>query len=91
MVLNSSILLLLKSLATTMLLLTDTKILLAYMAGDHLLHLLLKLARGDFLHWLPVDGAGGLALSLLMRVGSKTIADFAGVLQFRGPLELGGY
>jgi hypothetical protein len=90
MVLNSALLLLLRSIGAALLMLADTKIFVAYMAGDHLLYLLQKLARGDFLYWMPVEGAGGLAVSLLLRVIVKTLTDFTGVLQFRGAGEMGG-
>ena len=69
MVVNSALLLLLRSIGAALLMLADTKIFVAYMAGDHLLYLLLKLVRGDFLYWAPVEGVVGLAVSLLMRVG----------------------
>ncbi|GMI22120.1 hypothetical protein TeGR_g11755 [Tetraparma gracilis] len=83
MVLNSALLLLLRSIGAALLMLADTKIFVAYMAGDHLLYLLQKLVRGDFMYWLPVEGVGGLAASLLMRVVVKTLTDFTGVIQFR--------
>ncbi|GMI42593.1 hypothetical protein TeGR_g11447 [Tetraparma gracilis] len=84
MVLNSALLLLLRSIGAALLVLADKKIFVAYMAGDHLLYLLQKLVRGDFLHWLPIEGVGGLAMSLLERVMAKTLTDFTGVIQFRG-------
>ncbi|GMI27852.1 hypothetical protein TeGR_g10416 [Tetraparma gracilis] len=43
MVINSALLLLLRSIGAALLMLADTKIFIAYMAGDHLLYLLLKL------------------------------------------------
>ncbi|GMI40481.1 hypothetical protein TeGR_g7371, partial [Tetraparma gracilis] len=85
MVLNSALLLLLRSIGAALLMLADTKIFVAYMAGDHLLYLLQKLVRGDFLYWAPVEGVAGLAVSLLMRVSVKTVTDFTGVIQLRGP------
>ncbi|GMI26577.1 hypothetical protein TeGR_g12435, partial [Tetraparma gracilis] len=45
MVLNSALLLLLRSVGAALLMLADTKIFVAYMAGDHLLYLLQKLPR----------------------------------------------
>jgi hypothetical protein len=90
MVVNSALLLLLRSIGAALLMLADAKIFVAYMAGDHLLYLLLKLVRGDFLYWLPIEGVSGLAVSLIMRVMVKTITDFTGVLQFRAAGELGG-
>ncbi|GMI25215.1 hypothetical protein TeGR_g3083 [Tetraparma gracilis] len=53
MVINSALLLLFRSIGAALLMLADPKIFVAYMAGDHLLYLLQKLARGDFLYWLP--------------------------------------
>jgi hypothetical protein len=90
MVLNSALLLLLRSVGAALLMLADTKIFVAYMAGDQLLYLLQKLVRGDFLHWIPLDGMSGLACSFLERVMVKTLTDFTGVLQFRGAGEMGG-
>jgi hypothetical protein len=90
MVLNSALLLLLRSIGAALLMLADTKIFVAYMAGDQLLYLLLKRVRGDFLHWLPIEGVGGLAASLIERVMVKTLTDFTGIIQFRAPGEMGG-
>ncbi|GMI32546.1 hypothetical protein TeGR_g12943 [Tetraparma gracilis] len=90
MVLNSALLLLLRSIGAALLMLVDTKMFVAYMAGDQLLYLLQKLVRGDFLHWVPVEGVGGLAWALLERVIVKTLTDFTGIIQFRAPGEMGG-
>jgi hypothetical protein len=90
MVVNSTLLLLLRSIGAALLMLADTKIFVAYMAGDQLLYLLQKLVRGDFHHWAPIEGVVGLAVSFLLRVIMKTLTDFTGVLQFRGAGELGG-
>jgi len=54
------------------------------------IYLAYKVARGDFYYWMPVDGPAGLALSLLMRVVVKVLADFTAVVQFRAPGEMGG-
>jgi hypothetical protein len=90
MVVNSALLLVLRSIGAALLLLADTKIFVAYMAGDHMLYLLQKLVRGDFMYWMPVEGVGGLAVSLLVRVIVKTLTDFAGIIQLRGAGEMGG-
>jgi hypothetical protein len=90
MVLNSALLLLMRSIGATLLLLADTKIFLAYMLGDQLLYLVLKLVRGDLLHWLAVEGVGGLVMSLLIRIIGKTLTDFTGILELRGAGEMGG-
>jgi len=90
MTLNSALLLLVRSFSAAMLMLASKRYFAAYVAGDMALYLLQKVARGDFHHWLPVDGVFGLFVSLLMRVIGKTITDCTGVIQFRGDAELGG-
>ena len=90
--LNSALLLLVRSLSAAMLMLVQKRYFVLYtgMAGEMALYLLQKVLRGDFYYWLPIDGALGLFVSLIMRVLAKTIADFTGVIHFRGPQELGG-
>jgi len=90
MVLNSALLLLIRSFSAAMLMLAKKRYFVAYMAGDMALYLLLKVARGDFHYWLPIEGALGLFASLMIRAIIKTITDFTGVIQFRGDAELGG-
>jgi len=90
MVLNSALLLLVRSFSVAMLMLASKRYFVIYWAGDMALFLLLKVMGGDFHYWFPIDGAVGLLVSLLMRVLAKTIADFTGVIDFRHPNELGG-
>ena len=90
MILNSALLLLLRSLSAAMLMVVSKRYFVAYMAGDMALYLLLKVARGDFHYWMPIDGAFGLFASLMLRVCVKTIVDFTGVIHFRHPVEVGG-
>jgi len=90
MMLQSALLLLIRSLSAAMLMLVKKRYLAMYMAGDVALYLLQKVARGDFHYWPPIDGAVGLLVSLMMRVFVKILVDFTGVIQFRGPQELGG-
>jgi len=90
MLLNSALLLLLRSFSAALLMLAKKRYLMMYMAGDMALYLLQKVARGDFHSWVPIDGALGLCVSLLMRVIEKTIVDYAGLIHSRGPQELGG-
>ena len=90
MTLNSTLLLLVRAFSAAMLMLAKKRYLVIYLAGDMALYLLQKVARGDFHYWLPVDGAAGLFVSLLLRVIVKTITDFTGVIHFRGDAELGG-
>ena len=90
MILNSASLLLIRSFSAAMLMLVKMWYLAMYLAGDMALYLLLKVVRGDFHSWVPVDGVFGLLVSLGVRVGVKTITDFTGVIHFRGPQSLGG-
>ena len=61
MVVNSALLLLLRSISTSLLILVDWKIFLSYTVGDQLLYLGVKLVNRDFLYWLPIEGKRGLA------------------------------
>ena len=80
MLLNSSLLLLIRSFSAAMLKLVNKRYFVLFMAGDMALYLLQKVARGDFHYWFPIDGALGLLLSLLMLVIMKTITDFTGIV-----------
>jgi len=90
MVLSSTALLLLRSFGAAMLMLAEKRYFVLYMAGDMGLYLLQKVLRGDFHYWTPIDGVVGLIVSLVARMGIKTITDFTGLIQFRHPGELGG-
>ena len=88
MALNSALLLLLRSFSAALFMIVSMKFFLAYMAVDVALYLAQKLLRVDFLYWAPVEGVKGLAVSLLVRVMSKVLADYTGIIQMRGPGEL---
>ena len=90
MVLNSALLLLMRSLSAAMLMLVEKWHLMISLAGDMALYLLQKVARGDFYYWLPLDGVGGVFVSFMIRMIVKTIVDFTGVVHYRSPQELGG-
>jgi hypothetical protein len=90
MVLQSALLLLLRSFGAALLVLTDKKTFFAYMAGDQVLYLLQKLVRSDFLYWSKIEGKSRLLNALMMRVMVKTVTDFTGLIQCRGAGELGG-
>jgi len=90
MILNSALLLLVRSLSAAMLMLAKKRYFVLYMVGDMGLYLLQKVLRGDFHYWVPIDGVFGLFVSLLMRVLVKTTVDFTGVIHMRSPQELGG-
>jgi len=61
-----------------------------FYGGEMMLYLIWKLARGDFLYFIPIEGWAGVLVSMIARVVSKIIADFSGCLHFRHPYEMGG-
>ena len=91
MLLNSALLLLIRSFSAAMLILVKKRYFALYLASDMALYLLQKVARGDFHYWIPIDGALGLLISLIVRVMVKILTDFTGVIHFRHPHELGGF
>ena len=89
LLLNSALLLLLKSFGAALLLLVSKSYLAAYLAGDMALFLLYKAASNDFWTWLPFHGTGGVFVSFLMRITTKFICDFTGVVQLRAAADMG--
>jgi hypothetical protein len=90
MVLNSALLLLIRSIGAAFLMLADERYFLWYLAGDTGLFFVLKIARGDFYYWIPFEGALGIFGSFLIRVVDKVVTDATGLIQFRHPYQLGG-
>jgi hypothetical protein len=68
--------LLMRTLATALLLITNSLWLLLFMVGDMSVFMLLKTARGDFRVWMNVPGWMGLVVSFLMRLFTKLLTDF---------------
>jgi hypothetical protein len=73
-----------------MLMLVGKRYFILYSACDMGIFFLLKIVRGDFHHWFPIHGSFGLFISILIRVITKVISDYTGLLQTRGSAELGG-
>ena len=90
MIVNSALLLLARSGSTALLALVSWRYVAAYYAGDHIIYLAQKAARGDWWFWAPIEGTAGAVLSPINRIIVKAINDFTGVVQFRGSGELGG-
>jgi hypothetical protein len=87
---NSSLLLVIRSFSSALLLTTDTRFLGWYVLSDLGVFLLQKILRGDFWYWLPVDGPVGALVSLFARILVKNVTDYTGIVTFRNPLEMGG-
>ena len=90
MIMNSTLLMLLRCSSVTALILVDKSYCFWYVAGDMLFYLLQKIARRDFSYWIPIYGAPGLFVSLIVRVIAKVIVDFTGLVHLRHSGELGG-
>jgi hypothetical protein len=88
--LNSALLLLMRSFSAALLALVSKSYFLYFLVGDISLYLGYKLARGDFLHWLPVDGVVGGFLSCALRIFEKVATDYTGLVQTRASGALGG-
>jgi hypothetical protein len=91
MILNSAILLLVRSLSYALLMLVSPAYVMYYGVGDTAFFFLQKAARGDFKYFDNVDGLAGLLIfDVLVQFMMKSIVDFTGLVQLRGPGVLGG-
>ena len=59
--------------------------LIVYTVADHVAFQLLKLARNDFIYWMPGVGA---IVSSIFRFCEKVLADFTGTLPFSRHIEI---
>jgi hypothetical protein len=72
------------------LIIADRKYFLWYTAGDVGLYFLQKILRGDFHYWFPIEGGTGILISFLMRLTTKLVTDYTGIIHFRASPEMGG-
>jgi|NorSeaMetagenome_1021524.scaffolds.fasta_scaffold142156_1 hypothetical protein len=86
----SAAMLVLKSVTFVLLWKVDTSYPTIYVVADCTLYLLYKIARDDFWHWFPITGALAVFGSVVMRILTKLVTDFTGMLDFRIPIEVGG-
>ncbi|GMI32162.1 hypothetical protein TeGR_g11318 [Tetraparma gracilis] len=90
MIANGALLLLLRSVGTALLAMKGGSYVVYYFACDMCLYFMYKIARRDFWHWVPLDGAASVIESFVFRLMVKVLVDFTGVVQFRGAGEMGG-
>jgi hypothetical protein len=90
MIMNSALLLLSRSFCAALMMVMGGRYFVWCSAVDMGLYLLLKVMRKDFAHWFPVDGFLGILVSATMRFVIKAVSDYTGIIQFRGPAEMGG-
>jgi hypothetical protein len=65
MIINSTLLLLTRSVSTALLAMLGLRYVVLYFVNDMLLHFVYKIMRGDFWHWLPLEGAASLFESII--------------------------
>ena len=91
MVLFSAGILLIKCTTIVVLGLIGKKWAYGYIALDLGLFVLFKVVTRDFWVWMPFDGAVEAAIiSFIHRIIIKVITDFASIIQFRHPYDVGG-
>ena len=87
LIVNSTLLLLLRSISAALVITVSNHLFWGYLGIDMFLYLLLKVARRDFYYWLPLYGVGGFMASLGMRVAAKLVSDYTGLVQVRQELR----
>ena len=90
LVLQSALLLLIRSVGAALLIKVDKRFLATYMVLDHALHWLYRLARNDAWTFINVTGPLGVMVTFVARTTCKVVVDFTGLVQFRGAGILGG-
>ena len=76
---------LMKTLATALLMIVNSTWLLIFMVGDMSLFMLMKIARRELRYWVNLTGALGWLGSFTIRFCVKEIVDFTCCVQFRHP------
>ena len=61
-----------------------------FMSAELTFFILIKVLRGDFFYWVPVEGFAAYPVALTMRIINKIVTDFTVIVQLRHPNELGG-
>jgi hypothetical protein len=79
-----------KCVSVALLAVTNVQWLKLYLGCDMLMYLLYKMVRGDFIVFVPMPFRAAVAVSLLIRIIEKTVADFTGCFFLRGHYLLGG-
>jgi hypothetical protein len=87
---NSMLLLLIRSFTTSLLIMSSKMYFVYYAVGEWALYILYKLLRRDFTHWIPLPVPLDLVSSMLFRTIIKIVVDYTGVVHFRHPYDLGG-
>lgn len=81
---------LMKVLSTALLASIGSLYVIAFVVGDMILYLLIKISRDDLRYWINLPNAASLVVSVLVRILFKVMCDFTCFLQGKHPLEQGG-
>ena len=65
-----------RSVGCAMMMTADSILLVWFIGGELTVHFIVKIVRGDFLCFVPVEGLFGHSLSFLWCLVTKIIADF---------------
>ncbi|GMI28074.1 hypothetical protein TeGR_g1263 [Tetraparma gracilis] len=76
-----------KSFSSALLFIASPNYFLSYMAGDHFMYQLYRIARCDYIMFLP---GFNVPLSFWWRFGEKLVADFTSCWLFRSPITIHG-
>ena len=79
MILLSAINILVKSLSVVLIGMLGANWAIAYIAADVGLFMAIKVARGDFYYWFPLEGLALALVSFLARIMIKAIVDFTSI------------
>jgi hypothetical protein len=88
--LKGALLLLVRSVSTALVASLGAWYVAAYYAADMTLYAVYKALRRDMWHWVPLEGVPSVVETIAERSIVKILVDFTGVVQFRGPPEMGG-
>jgi hypothetical protein len=90
MMLNSTLVVIMKSFSAALIIIVGSKYYAWYLILDMALYFLQKALRNDLWYWPPVYGVKGILFAVLGRALPKIVVDFTAITQFRGPGEMGG-
>ena len=74
-----------KVFSTALLALTNPLWLIIWVSGDHLFYLGYKLARNDYIWYVPVTGISMYIGTNVDRICGKLLVDYTGLMLLRGP------
>ncbi|GMH78487.1 hypothetical protein TrST_g4778 [Triparma strigata] len=81
----------LRTFSCALLVVTNKRWLLYYLAADMGLFFLYKIVRKDFFYYVNLTGIARLVGTIVERITIKVMVDFTMLIHVRGPCELGGF